>query len=269
MSDLEELREMGAPPSLQSCRSVLSFPWGGLLTLLLVACGRSPGEPLADPGDASVGGGGEAGPNLAPPGPPLENVDLGARFVVALGSLTPAEEDEVYLNAIFFTGPDCGPSLCHTTVRLTGASPVSVNGIPLPGQLADWGYSYSSRAAPESPDGVYRFRVDLGRGTVTHSIALRRIRLEEPLALHAGENVIRWSPPLPTVDGVEISLSGCVTTTVRALTTSSATLSLAPSTSPCRSILSVAYRPQVPVGAPFRTGTAFLASVAAREVVVP
>jgi hypothetical protein len=270
MTDQVGSRALGGTGSEHARRGALRFSREAAL-LFAVSCnsGSSLSANVSDgtaPADLSSPAPADAGLDL----PPVSAVGLpGVRFVVSLGGSLPGDLGDTFVTAMFFEG-DCGPGLCHSTVRLNGT--VSVNGLPMPMQLADWGLYYTRPMVPDPPDGLYRFEVSADRQIATRSVRVPRVIIDPPPGgrLRAGPTpvVVTWAPPFPSSDDVTVSLSSCVMTTVKAVTPSSATLVLEAITDPCQSILSVMHRSTTPAGAPFRAGTIEVASVSAREVLV-
>ena len=233
-----------------------------------IAVGAADGSAVADA--TALAPAADVGPDLAAPEPTPIDLPPGARFVVSLGGNSPDDNGRTDVSVMFFKGPgDCEQGLCLSSTKINGN--VWVNEVPLPLQIADWGVYYASYSIPDPPDGVYRFEVSHNRSILTRTVTVRRVALQMPAGqeLHAGDNSINWSPPLPSGEGTSVSLNACGNSTMRAVTAGSATLLFEPTRAlPCPGTLFVGYRAKVPVGPPFRDGNIWTTSATSRAVVV-
>ncbi|MEZ4389708.1 MAG: hypothetical protein R3A48_01330 [Polyangiales bacterium] len=152
-----------------------------------------------------------------------------------------------------------GGGLSH---RLAAGESVSVNGVALSGEPADWGYLYQGEL-PAPSDGRWLFRFVIAGQTITRTLTLMPVNWVDfpvtPVSIGAGV-VLRWAPALPESSTRRATLTSCVISEVTELETASVRFVGRVTASPCESHAQLSATVSEPLGFPFREGSTLSAS---------
>jgi hypothetical protein len=89
---------------------------------------------------------------------------------------------------------------------------ITVNGVPVVGTVADWGYLYQAHSLTEPADGRWLFRLTVRGRVVEVPVSVRRSRFVDfpagPVAVSPGIT-LRWSPAFPAENRVQAYLTSC------------------------------------------------------------
>lgn len=214
-----------------------------LAPLLLAACGARTELGGVDAGVVSA--------DVAPAA-----LEMSAAFSVSQS--TDPVRPGARASGVFWTGERRpSPGGGGASYRLAAGESVSVNGVALTGEPADWGYLYQGQF-PVPSDGRWVFRFVIAGQTITRTLTLAPVRWVDfpvaPVSIGAGV-VLRWAPALPERSTRRAYLTSCVLNEITELETASVRFVGRVTASPCESHAQLYATVSEPLGFPFREGS--------------